>query len=333
MRRPTLGPGAEFELLRRVISRQPDAAGQLGGRVVVGPGDDCVVLHGNALAISTDMSVEGIHFRRDWLSPREIGYRSAVTALSDLAAMAASPVGVLASIGVPAEEASTLVEEIAAGIGEAATAAGGLVLGGDLSRTPGPVVIDVVAIGDAPAPVLRDGAKPGDELWVTGMLGGAAAAVAAWLGGNEPGVEAARAFRRPVARTAEARWLAERVALHALIDLSDGLAGDAGHLAAASNVGIVLEPERVPIHPGLRGYAEEETIAIALGGGDDYELCFATPARAVDAIADEFQQAFGVRMTRVGTVVEGSGVLVRGPDGELRPPSVRGFTHFTRSDP
>jgi len=333
MRRAALGPGPEFDVLRRIISRQPDTAGGIGGRVVVGPGDDGVVIRGEYFAISTDMSIEGVHFRRDWLSPREIGYRSAVAALSDLAAMAASPVGVLASIGAPGEAGSALVEEIADGIGEAATANGALVLGGDLNRTLGPVVVDVIVIGDAPSPALRDGARPGDALWVTGTLGGAGAAVAAWLTDRSPDAAAVRAFRRPVARTAEARWLADRVRLNALIDLSDGLAGDAGHIAAASRVGIVLDPQRVPIHPALGGYAVEEALAIALGGGDDYELCFAARDGEVDAIADEFQQSFGIRLTCVGTVIEGEGVLVRTADGALRPPPASGFTHFARSDP
>ncbi|MGH7506519.1 MAG: thiamine-phosphate kinase [Longimicrobiales bacterium] len=333
MRRPALGAGREFEILRRIIARQPVVAA-LADRLFVGPGDDCVVLRAGTIALSVDMSIEDVHFRRDWLTARGIGYRGTVAALSDLAAMAATPVGVLASIAASGEDPSSLVDEIAAGVEEAATTAGASVLGGDLARTPGPIILDIAVLGDAPEPVARDGARPGDALWVTGSLGGARAAVDAWLAGEAPNEEAANAFRRPVARVREARWLARRRLTNALIDLSDGLVGDAGHIAAASGVGIVLARDRVPVHAGAAAYARdrERALALALGGGDDYELCFAAPAGAVEAVAGEFMSAFGIALTHVGDVVEGGEVLVRAPDGILRPPAAASFSHFTGPD-
>jgi thiamine monophosphate kinase len=124
-----------------------------------------------------------------------------------------------------------------------------------VSVSPGPLFLDVVVLGEAPAPVLRSGARVGDDLWVTGTLGAAAAAVEAWRRGQEPPADARAAFARPRPRIREALWLNERGVLHAMLDLSDGLAGDAGHLAAASGVGVVLEPGRVPVAAAARAVA------------------------------------------------------------------------------
>ena len=211
-----LGPGREFDLIRSFL----DAGGaEPGPAVRVGPGDDCAVVTADGLAISVDMTVEDVHFRRAWLEPDEVGYHAAAAALSDLAAMAARPIGVLASIA----------------------------LGGDLTRSPVPLVVDVTAIGEAPRPVLRAGARPGEEVWVTGQLGAAAAAVEAWLAGREPDPAARSAFARPTPRTREALWLAGRGVPSAMVDLSDGIAGDAGHLAAASGVRLVIRARALPV--------------------------------------------------------------------------------------
>ncbi|HEX2188489.1 MAG TPA: AIR synthase related protein [Longimicrobiaceae bacterium] len=194
-----LAPGAEFALIRRFVPRGQPARAD----VLVGPGDDCAVVAGG-IALSTDMSVEGVHFRRDWLSPREIGWRAAAAALSDLAAVAARPIGVLVSLALPAGDAGDPAVELMAGVREAAEAVGGAVLGGDVARTTGPLVVDVTVVGEARNPVLRSGARRGDEVWVTGALGGAAAAVRAWLAGGEPDGEASasRAPGRACARRA-----------------------------------------------------------------------------------------------------------------------------------
>lgn len=325
-RAPQLGPGREFDLIRSFFSGEELP---LPAEVVVGPGDDCAVVTGGSIALSSDLMLEGVHFRREWLSAYEIGYRAAMVSLSDLAAMAARPIGILVSLGItPADEA--LSAEIMQGARDAAARGGAAVLGGDLSRSLGPIVLDVCAVGEAAEPILRSGAIPGNELWVTGELGGAAAAVRALLRGAEVDPIGCTHFRRPVARTAEAIWLAERGLIRAMLDISDGLAGDAAHLARASGVAIVLEPDAIPLHPAVRHSAADEADAfeLALSGGEDYELCLAVPAGALAPYLSEFEKEFGIALTRVGIVEAGSGVLLRGAGGGREPLAFGGYQHF-----
>ncbi|MDQ3388631.1 MAG: thiamine-phosphate kinase, partial [Gemmatimonadota bacterium] len=256
-----LGDGAEFDLIRRFYS---GAGARPRREIPVGPGDDCAVVTGEGIALSSELSVEGIHFRREWLSPREIGFRAAAGALSDLAAVAARPIGLLAALALPERDAGAFAEELMAGVREAAEMFGGTLLGGDLSRSLGAVVIAVTVVGEAPDPVLRSGALPGDELWVTGELGGAAAAVQALLAEEAPDPSARERFARPRARIPEARWLAARGVLRAMVDLSDGLAGDAAHLAAASGVAVLLSAELIPVHPAALARAESRGDALRL---------------------------------------------------------------------
>lgn len=322
-----LAPGGEFDLIRRFLPHAPRF-----GRddVRVGPGDDCAVVVGNGIALSSDLSVEGVHFRREWLSPFEIGCRAASAALSDLAAMAARPIGVLASVAVAEDDADEVAVQLMEGVQNAVERVGGVVLGGDLTRSPGPLLVDVVVVGEAPEPVLRSGAEPGQEVWVTGELGAAAVCVARLLRGERPDEDAIERFECPVPRVHEALWLRERGVMRAALDLSDGLAGDAGHLAAASGVAVVLEADRIPVHPAVtRDTATPEAaLAYAVSGGEDYELCFCAPAGAVEPLADEFEAEFGVRLTRVGLVEPGLGVFWRRADGEREPVGEGGFQHF-----
>ncbi|HEX7051673.1 MAG TPA: thiamine-phosphate kinase [Longimicrobiales bacterium] len=321
-----LGPGVEFDLIRRFLER----GAAPGADIRVGPGDDAAVIAPGIVA-SADLSIEGVHFRRDWIDPEEIGYRACAAALSDLAAMAARPIGVLAACAFPDADVPDTAVRVAAGIREAAEHAGAAVLGGDVSRSPGPLIIDVAVLGAAVRPVLRSGARPGDALWVTGRLGGAAAAVLCWQTGAAVPAAARAAFARPRPRIPEARWLAEHDALHALIDLSDGLAGDATHLAAAADVGIVLDASTIPVHPAARqAVGPEEALRLALTGGEDYELCFAAPPRAIEAVASAFEATWHTPLTRVGEVVPDGGVRLRRADGSLQPLDAAGFDHFRR---
>ncbi|MGH7476502.1 MAG: thiamine-phosphate kinase, partial [Longimicrobiales bacterium] len=172
------GPGGEFELIRRLLASGGSPA---RADVLVGPGDDCAVISGRSIAVTVDAAVEDIHFRRNWLEPREIGWRAATGALSDLAAVAARPIGVLSTLIMTAADAAAIAQEIAAGIAAAARDVDAVLLGGDVARSTGPLVLDIVALGEASEPILRSAAVAGDELWVTGRLGAAAAAVRAWL--------------------------------------------------------------------------------------------------------------------------------------------------------
>jgi thiamine-monophosphate kinase len=271
------------------------------------------------------MSVEDVHFRRAWLSDAEIGYRAAVAALSDLAAMAATPVALIVSTAAP--RLGVDVGAVQAGVREAAAFVGASVIGGDLSRSPGPLVIDVVVLGCTAWPVLRDGAEPNDEVWVTGTLGASAAATSMWEAGEDPPAALRAAFARPTARVEEARWLVDREWLDAAIDVSDGLAGDVGHLSAASGVRITLSVGDLPVAPAaVDALGAERALRAALHGGEDYELCFVTDPGKVDPVA--FERRFGVRLTRVGTVSEGEGVWLREADGSVRQLMEGGYDHW-----
>ena len=308
--------------------------GSRPGPVLVGPGDDACVLQpqpGEALVLSSDVSVEGVHFRREWLTWEGIGYRAAAVALSDLAAMAAKPIGVLISLAMPPELDLPVYEQFASGVADCLRSCEGTLLGGDTSSSPSAAFVDVVAVGSVAEAVTRGGARPGDELWVTGRLGAAAAAVMALGSGLEPQPEDRMAYERPIPRWREARWLAGTASITAAIDLSDGLAGDAAHLAEASQCALAIEVDRIPLADSLRGWADESVaMSIAAGGGDDYEILCCVPPGVLEGTADQFRKEFGVELTRIGTVGEGSGVRwVDGAGEPVDPPAPAGYDHFT----
>lgn len=293
--------GREFDLIRGFLAN----ARTQHPALTVGPGDDCAILDVAPFAISTDMSVEGVHFRRDWLSPHEIGGRAAMSALSDLAAVAAQPVAALVSFAFTTADAGGWADAVMAGIRGAVESYGAVIVGGDVARAAGAAVIDVVVLGNVQRPVLRSTARAGDEIWVTGTLGGAAAAVAALEAGREPAADARSRFASPVARVNEALRL--RGVATAMIDLSDGIAGDARHVAAASGCRMIIDAARLPVHP-------DATLEQALGGGEDYELCFTAPRGA--------RIEMNIQVTRIGEVVAGEGIeIVNGRDRG-------GYDHF-----
>lgn len=325
-----LASGPEFDLIRRFLPRHAPARPD----VRVGPGDDCAVVAGDGIAISTDLSVEGVHFRRDWLSLREAGSRAAAAALSDLAAVAARPVGVLASLALPKVDAGAHAVQVMEGVRRAADQAGAALLGGDVARTAGPLVIDVTVVGEAAHPVLRSGAAVGDEVWVTGELGASALYVAQMLAGAEPDAAARERYAAPVPRVREARWLAERALPTAMIDLSDGLAGDAAHLSAASGAAVLLAAELIPVHPAVlrRAPSAEEALRLAMTGGEDYELCFTAALGAVEPHVRDFEDAFRLRLTCVGRVGGGDGVWWTTPEGQRTPLGLAGYQHFGETE-
>lgn len=313
-----LGPGAEFDRIRRIA----EALGPQG----VGLGDDCGLIREGEefFALSTDVSVEGVHFRPQWIRPAEVGWRATVSALSDLAAEGAVPAGILCAVTMPARAPETHLVELMSGAGAAAKYAATLILGGDISA--GPVwSVAVTVVGRTRAPVTRGGAEPGDRLWVSGSLGGARAALEAWRRGAEPLPDARARFAHPEPRIAAGRWLARHGA-RAMIDLSDGLAGDAGHLAAASGVAVEIDLAGVPVAP--EAVAEAERLGLppaqfAAEGGEDFELLVALPPRF--HAADGFVRDCGIGLTPVGTVGEGSGVCFRLGGRDI---GLKGFNHF-----
>jgi len=294
----------------------------------MGLGDDCAVLApaGTMLLASTDVSVEDVHFRRDWLSLEEIGWRATAAALSDLAADGAEAGRVLVALTVPMEAADEDVVMAMAGAGGAAAEVGARVVGGDLSSGPA-WSLAVTVLGWAAEPVTRAGARAGDGVWVTGELGRPRAAVEAWRRGNAPDDEARRAFARPVPRIHAGRWLARHGA-RAMIDLSDGLGADAAHVAAASGVAIALDLDRVPVAAAAATEARRLELPpqrFAAESGEEYELLVALPATfgVEDVLA--FRSVCGLPLTRVGEVRSGAGVHARLGGAAV---ALTGFDHF-----
>jgi len=323
--RISMGRGGEFDLIRELLGPGAD----LPGEVVLGPGDDCAVLEGGWV-LSTDLSVEGVHFDRAWISLEEAGFRAAAGALSDLAAMAARPVGTLVSLALGGDQARGEAQELQKGVAAVCREMGAPILGGDLARSPGPIFLSVTVIGRARNPVGRGGTRPGDEVWVTGHLGGSAGAVVLWQEGRVPPAAMRERFASPRPRIQEALWLGERVSLHGLIDLSDGLAGDAGHLAAAGGLSLTLRENRIPLHPSLLQVLGDHgrCLDLALRGGEDFELCLTVPPGALDEWQGLFQDSFGLPLTRVGRAEAGEGLFLEGEREGRRPMPGGGFDHF-----
>ena len=309
----SLGPGAEFDAIRQLLDRW--------GSRAVGIGDDAAVVQvsrGDSLIVSVDSVVEGRHFRPEWLAPREIGYRAVAAALSDLAAMAARPVGILVAIVAPEHWRERLVE-LADGIGDMVDLARTHILGGNLSDG-GELSITTTVLGEVFAPLSRRGATVGERVYVTGRLGGPAAALARLSAGKPAGAYRDR-FARPIPRLAESLWLADAGA-SAAIDVSDGLLADIGHLAAASNVGIELDAGRIPLFRA--GDAEDVDVDIALHSGEEYELVVTSSELDVG----EFERRFGIPLTEIGRVAraERGNIYLSG----ARVANLSGYDHLTR---
>jgi thiamine-monophosphate kinase len=275
------------------------------------------------LVWTIDEQVEGTHFRRDLASWSDVGWRSFMAAASDVAAMGAVPWAALSALVVPDDVDDAALEALAAGQRAAAEAIGAAVVGGNLAR--GPVLsVATTLLGTCEDPVLRSGARPGDTVWLAGRVGLAAAGLRALEAGGSPSSTlsaAIEAWRRPRALVDEGR--AMRPLAHAAIDVSDGLAGDAGHIGEASGVQIVFDAAAL-LEDDVLGAAARalgaDAIDLALDGGEDYALVVAGPV----AIA-------GFR--RIGHVTEGRGVALRDVSGSTRPLASRGYDHFTSRKP
>jgi thiamine-monophosphate kinase len=282
-----------------------------------GIGDDAAVLPLDAagsLVVSTDLSVENVHFRRAWISPKDIGYRATAAALSDLAAMAAVPLGILVAMTLP-ESWRDSIDNIADGIGEAAECSSTHIVGGDLSDGR-ELSLAITVLGKAERPLRRSGARTGDRVYVTGTLGGSLAALFAFIGERQPSPEDRARFTRPIPRIPEALWLAKRGVTSA-IDISDGLAGDLSHVAVASGVSISIDLDRIPTVSGM-------TPSDAAGSGEEYELAVTSRA-ALDENA--FTSEFGIPLTEIGTVEAGP-PIVRAFDHGSPVPIPPGYVHF-----
>jgi len=290
--------------------------------VPVGPGDDCavVVCGGERLLITVDQVLDGVHVRLAEHGAAAVGRKAMARNLSDVAAMAAAPLCAVASVALPRGFSREDAEALYMGIRDAGEPFDCPVVGGDVSTWDRPLAVSVTVLA-RPAgvePVLRSGARPGDAVCVTGGLGGA------WRG---------RRHLEFVPRIREARLLAGRCELHAMMDLSDGLSGDVKHLCDASGVGVEIFAAAVPIHADLtNGLAESiassvpDPLTAALCDGEDYELLFTLPdAQAAALLTD---QPLGVPVSRVGTITAEKTITLVMPDGTRRPMPA-GWEHAT----
>ena len=318
----------EFELLAKVRERLPPA----GPRVRVGSGDDAAVtVPGGATATSVDALVEGVHFRRDRATLAQIGHKALAAALSDLAAMGAEAGEAYVIVGVPPDLGEDGCLELIDAIAALATQTGTTLAGGDVTRAP-VLTLAVTVVGHAASAeqlVGRGGAEPGDALVLTGQIGGAAAGLLLLERPEfasavpERTAEALRLRQLvPTPRLAAGRALAAAGA-KAMIDLSDGLGGDARHLSKQSGVGIGIDAADLPLADGVAEVAAAAgrgALELAVAGGEDYELLAALPPGRLDEAAARIGDAAETRLTRVGEVGAGAGVEIRLPGGATLDP-------------
>ncbi len=316
------GEQALLEAIRHLI---PKATG-----VRVGPGDDAAVLAPQRapLLLTTDAMVEGVHFHIDWLSPHALGRRSFEVRASDVAAMGGRVVAAVVAVAAPPTLPVRSLRAMVAGVRDGAQAAGAALVGGNLAGADA-LSLTVTVLGAAPArPVTRAGAHAGDQLFVTGSLGGAALGVRSLRSSAKRGmVSAERSWCHPRARLRAGAVLARRGLARAMIDLSDGLLIDAERLCAASGVAARIDADRLPLPPALRTIAPDDARALALSGGEDYELLFAVPRTRVAAL-HAARASLGCPVTRIGELCRGRGVAVMAAGETLALGKRRGHEHF-----
>jgi thiamine-monophosphate kinase len=304
----------EFDLIRWIRKH----TGLVGSSTVVGIGDDCAVLRfnpGAEVVVTTDMLMDGRHFRLDRDGPDAVGFKAMAVNISDIAAMAARPVAAVVAVALPKTGggAEAIAQGLHSGLSRAAGRYGLALVGGDTNAWDGPLVISVTALGEVTprGAVRRSGARPGDLIYVTGPLGGSL------LGRH----------LFPTPRVAEALALNEAVTLRAMIDISDGLASDLGHILEESgNLGADLDASAVPIHPDAVAMSRQDgrtPLDHALGDGEDFELCFVVGPEEAESLAE-----LRFPLVRIGLITEAPGLRLRTDDGSLSPIEAAGFDHL-----
>ena len=307
----------EFELIARLTRSLPS-----NKSVVAGPGDDCAVLDfglpERLLLFKTDAVVEGIHFTAT-ARPEQIGHKALGRCLSDIAAMAGTPTAALVTIALPRKFDPVFVEAIYGGMNALARRHDVAIVGGETTTNPERMLISVALVGTVPRGkgVLRSGAEVGDAIFVTGELGGS-------LAGKHLEFEP---------RLVEARWLAEHFSVHAMLDISDGLAGDLRHVLKASRVGAELLSGSIPISREARRAAKAETSAkppllAALTDGEDFELLFTVASRDAVPVLDAWKKRFTqLPLTCIGKITASEDITIRDKQG-VRPLTAHGYVHF-----
>jgi thiamine-monophosphate kinase len=321
--RRTLADVGEFGFLARLLPTLP-----VGRDVILGPGDDCAIVQAGAerLLLTVDALVEGVHFRAGWLTPRQLGRKAFLVNASDIAAMGGAPRWCVVNLAAPRHTPVANLAAISRGVAEAARENGASLVGGNLSRGAR-LAVDVTLVGAAPRrPLRRSGARPGDLLYVTGQLGEAALGLRALQHDRRARGPAVQRFRQPPSRWRAGVWLAHSGAATAMIDISDGLAQDLGHLCAASRIGARIVLDRLPCSPRVR----RRGLSLALGGGEDYELLCAVPAphrRRVERLAARF----GFPFTGIGECRPArEGLRAVAAQGRAVALTGAGFDHFAR---
>lgn len=318
--------GGEFGLIARHFAWPAPSAD-------LGIGDDAALLRvgpGMQLAVSTDLLVEGTHFLAG-TDPARLGHKVLAVNLSDMAAMGATPRWATLALALPAVDDAWLAA-FAGGLRALAGAHGTELVGGDTTR--GPLSICVTIFGEVPAgqALRRDGAREGDEVWVSGTLGDAAIGLALLTGAPAPALAGAHARhcieRLEAPRPRVALGIALRGVATAALDVSDGFAADLGHILERSGVGARVEVDRLPLSAALAPFAADAAVqAASLGGGDDYELCFTAPVAAAPAV-ERAAAAAGVPVARVGRIVSGSGLSIVDAAGRDVSAPRAGYDHF-----
>jgi thiamine-monophosphate kinase len=311
-------PLPELELIqriRRTVSRTPTKLGR-------GIGDDCAVVEiprGHEVLATTDFSLEGVHFRREWHPPDSVGHRCLARGLSDIAAMAGIPRAVFLSLALPADLPQHWVNEFIRGFLNLARRYSVTLAGGDIAQSPNGILADIVVIGMIPKgkAVLRSGACPGDTLYVSGTLGASVATLEELRAGKKLRPRAHLRHFYPDPRIALGRYLREHKLASAMIDTSDGLSTDLRHLCDESRVGAIMDAAALPTTRA------DNARQLALDGGEDYELLFTAPAnRRIPS------QIAGVLITRIGAMTRGRQIKLQFPDGKLKPLPAAGWQHL-----
>lgn len=327
MKLSQLGEFGFIERLRRRTEARGDA---------LGIGDDCAATRlpaGEKLLTTTDMLIEGVHFRRDWTDMRTLGRKCVAVNVSDIAAMGGTPRHLFFALGAPGDMTVEEIDALAEGVLEAADHYGAELLGGDTCRSGNGLVLCITAQGSVPETemVKRSGAESGDIVCVSGCLGDSALALRQLLAGELPERQLADRHHDPKARTSLGRQLAQKKLATAMIDISDGLLADLGHIMKGSGSGARIERDSLPMSAPFRDALKREPdlIDLALGGGEDYELLFCVAPGRVDEVLSLGRQ-LGLAVTPVGEMVEGETLSVVDATGKEYAVKRAGFNHFAR---
>ena len=320
----------ERALISRLLARLPRPSPSL----LIGPGDDAAVVRPGRAALqvlTTDALVEHVHFSRAWASPESIGHKALAVNLSDLAAMGALPRWALLSLVLPPDTPLSFVDGLVDGLAALASQHGVTVAGGNVTRSPGPVVIDVTAGGEVAQRkfITRAGAHPGDELWLSGSIGGAHAALAMLSADEAPGPALAERLHRPTPRVRLGAAIAAHRAARGLIDLSDGLGAAVTQLAEASGCGARIDADAIPVMAEAREWWNAkgvDPVQVSLAGGEDYELLLAVPARWGGRLRHLRRQVTDPPLTRIGTLTRDRALVLSRRGTETPLPG--GFEHF-----